>query len=136
MTGETETVLHRWVELGDSGQADRFDEVLHDDVVVHAPLGLSTVGIEAEKQVWRDGVAAMPDIRHAIQEVVGDGSTLAARVVVTGTHDGDFAGIPRTGRPFQIDQVLFVHLRDGKIAEAWEIADTGSLLKQLGVLPG
>ena len=129
-------VLHRWMAAGDAGDVDAFDELMHPDVLVHAPLGLSSVGVEAEKQVWREAVAAMPDIRHSIQEVVTDGSTIAARVVVTGTHNGDFAGIPKTGRSFTIDQVLFAHLRDGRISEAWEIADTGALLEQLGVLPG
>ena len=42
-------------------------------------------------------------------------------------------GSPPEGRSFEIDQVVFVHFRDGLIVEAWEIADTGSLLRQLGV---
>lgn len=38
------------------------------------PMGLSTEGPEAEKEVWRDALRAMPDIRHDIQEVISDGS--------------------------------------------------------------
>ena len=58
----------------------------------------------------------------------------AARVVVTGTLIGEFAGISAAGKSFMIDQVIFAHVEDGLIVEAWEIADTGSLLRQLGVL--
>ena len=56
-----------------------------------------------------------------------------ARVVVTGTLRSEFAGISAAGKSFEIDQVVFAHFRDGLIVEAWEIADTGSLLGQLGV---
>jgi steroid delta-isomerase-like uncharacterized protein len=132
---DPERVLRAWVEAADAGRFHLFEDYLHPELVVHAPLGLSTEGIDAERGVWQDALAAMPDLRHAVQEVVASGSTVAARVVVTGTHDGDFGGIPRTGRGFTVDQVLFAHLRDGKIVELWEIVDTASLLTQLGVLP-
>ncbi len=61
-------------------------------------------------------------------------STIAARVVVTGTHMGEFVGLAATGRKFAIDQATFAHVRDGKAAEIWEVADTASLLRQLGAL--
>lgn len=131
----SDSLLERWFAAGDAGDFGSFDDFLHPDVVVHAPMGLSTEGPEAEKEVWRDALRAMPDIRHDIQEVINDGSTIAARAIVTGTLKGDFAGIAANGRSFKVDQGLFANVRDGKIVEAWEIVDTASLLRQLGVLP-
>ena len=133
MSGDS--LLERWFAAGDSGDLDSFDDFLHLDVVVHAPMGLSTAGPEAEKEVWRDALRAMPDIHHEIQEVIEVGSSIAARAIVTGTLEGDFAGIAANGRSFTVDQGLFAHVREGKIVEAWEIVDTASLLRQLGVLP-
>ncbi len=127
-----ETLLRDWLAAGDRGDVDAFDRYLHPDVIVHAPLGLSTQGVEAEKAVWADGKAAMPDIRHEVQETIALESRAVARVVVTGTLIGEFAGISAAGESFIIDQVIFAHFRDGLIVEAWEIADTGSLLRQLG----
>ncbi|WP_404390374.1 ester cyclase [Humibacillus xanthopallidus] len=69
----------------------------------------------------------MPDLRHEVQEVVTQQNVEMARVIVTGTLRHDFAGIPGTGRSFRMDQAVICHLRDGKIAEAWEIADVSSL---------
>ncbi|HVF78176.1 MAG TPA: ester cyclase [Solirubrobacteraceae bacterium] len=126
--------LHRWFAAGDGGDVDAFDELLHTDVVVHAPMGLSSNGIDAEKQVWREAIAAMPDLRHDIRECWETASGIAARVRVSGTHQGSFGGIEGTGRRFEIDQATFVHLRDGRATEIWEIADTGSLMRQLGRL--
>jgi len=125
------SVVARWLAAGDSGDVDAFDELLHGDVVVHAPRGLSTEDLEAEKQVWRDAVAAMPDLRHEVQEVVAQGDVEVARVIVTGTLHRDFAGVPGGGKPFHMNQVVFCHLEGGKISEAWEVADVASLDDQM-----
>lgn len=127
-----ESLLEKWFAAGDAGEFASFDDFLHPDVVVHAPMGLSTEGADAEKEVWRDALRAMPDIRHDIQDVIGDETTIAARAIVTGTLSGDFGGITANGRSFKVDQGLFAHVHDGKIVEAWEIVDTASLLRQLG----
>lgn len=126
-----QSVLVRWLAAGDAGRLDELDDLVHADVVVHAPLGLTTNDREAEKQVWRDALHAMPDLRHEVQEVLTDGDLEMARVVVTGTLHHDFAGVQGTGRSFRIDQAVICHLRDGKVAEAWEIADIGSLINQV-----
>ena len=42
------SLVEEWLEAGDGGDLDRFDELLHSNVVVHAPAGLSTRGVEAE----------------------------------------------------------------------------------------
>ncbi len=121
------TVVFRWLAAGDAGELDAFDELLHPDAIIHAPAGLSTTSADQEKAVWRDALSAMPDLRHDVQEVVVDGEVEMARVVVTGTLTASFGGIEGTGRSFRIDQAVITHLRDGKVAEAWEIADIASL---------
>ncbi len=121
------SVVARWLAAGDSGDVEAFDDLLHCDVVVHAPRGLSTNDLASEKQVWRDAVAAMPDLRHEIQEVLAQGNVEMARVIVTGTLRHDFAGVPGSGQAVRIHQAVIVHLDDGLITEAWEIADVGSL---------
>jgi predicted ester cyclase len=126
-----DTVVFRWLAAGDAGELDRFDELLHPDATIHAPAGLSTSSAEDEKAVWRDALSAMPDLRHDVQEVVVDGDVEMARVVVTGTLSSSFAGVEGSGRAFRIDQAVVTHLRDGKIIEAWEIADIAALRDQV-----
>jgi len=124
-------VVFRWLAAGDAGDLDAFDELLHPDAVIHAPAGLSTTSADEEKAVWRDALAAKPNLRHDVQEVVVDGDVEMARVVVTGTLTASFAGVEGTGRSFRIDQAVITHLRDGKVVEAWEIADIAGLLAQV-----
>jgi predicted ester cyclase len=126
-----DSVVFRWLAAGDAGDFDAFDDLLHEDAVVHAPAGLSTKSAEAEKVVWKEALTAMPDLDHAVLEVVVDGDIEMARVVVTGTMAGSFGGIEGTGKSFQMDQAVITHLRDGKIAEAWEIADIAALRDQV-----
>ena len=117
---------------GDAGDLDAFDQYLHDDVVVHAPAGLSTVGLESERESWRKAKSAMPDIHHEFIEVFSSPAGEAARAIVTGTMRGSYGGIASDGGAFQIDQAVFAHVKDGKIAELWEIVDTAVLRQQLG----
>ena len=65
-----------------------------------------------------------------MQEVLVEGDVEMARVVVTGTMTAGYGGVAGTGRSFRIDQAVITHLRDGKVAEAWEIADVASLRDQ------
>lgn len=124
-------VVFRWLAAGDAGDLDAFDELLHPDAVIHAPAGLSTTSADEEKAVWRDALTAMPDLRHDVQEVVVNGDVEMARVVVTGTLTASFGGVEGTGRSFRIDQAVITHLRDGKVVEAWEIADIVALRAQV-----
>lgn len=131
VTDPQESVVCRWLAAGDAGDLDAFDDLLHPDAVIHAPAGLSTTSAAEEKGVWRDALAAVTDLRHAVQEVVMEGDIEMARVVVTGTMTASFGGLQGTGRPFRIDQAVITHLRNGKIAEAWEIADITALGAQV-----
>ncbi len=125
------TVVFQWLAAGDAGDLNAFDDLLHADAVIHAPAGLSTTSAEAEKAVWKVALAAMPDLRHDVQEVLVDGDVEMARVVVTGTMAAGFAGVDGTGRSFRTDQAVITHLREGKVAEAWEIADIAALRAQV-----
>ncbi len=131
MTDPRETVVFRWLAAGDAGELEHFDELLHPEVVVHAPAGLSTGSVDEEKKTWDEALQAMPDLRHEVQEVVVAGDVEMARVIVTGTLQRSFAGVEASGRAFRIDQAVITHLRDGKVIEAWEIADIAALRDQV-----
>lgn len=125
------SLLEQLFASGDAGQLDRFSTLLHEGVVVHAPFGLSTVGLEAERDSWRRAKDAMPDLHHDFQIVIRDGSFESARCVVTGTLIGEYGGLRAERAPFRVDQALFARIQEGKIAELWEIVDTQTLLTQL-----
>lgn len=129
MTGQS--LLESVFAAGDAGDVESFGRYMHDDVVVHAPAGLSTRGLESEKESWRRAKAAMPDLHHEFADVLATPSLEAARTVVNGTLHGTYGQITAEGRSFRIDQAVFARVRDGRISELWEIVDVASLKEQL-----
>ena len=127
-----EALLPGLFAAGDAGDLEAFSQYLHDDVVVHATSGLSTVGLENERDSWRKAKLAIPDLRHQFVDVLSSTTIVAARTVVTGTMHGSYGGLSAQGRSFMVDQAVFAHVREGKIAELWEIVDTAVLREQLG----
>ena len=127
------SLLQGFFAAGDVGSVESFSKYLTDDVVVHAPFGLSTVGIEAEAESWRKAKAAIADLKHEFLDVLTEGDALSARCRVTGTMRGTYGEISSEGRRFSIDQALFAHVHNGRISELWEIVDTAALMIQLGM---
>ncbi len=76
---------------------------------------------------------AFPDRMDTIEQLVADGDMVGMLFRVQGTHEGNFFGIPATGNTIDIHEVGIFKLADGKIVEAWFMADEVELLKQLGV---
>lgn len=128
----SKSLIEMLLAAGDAGDVDSFGEYLHDDVVVHAPAGLSTVGLESEKESWRSAKSAMPDLNHEVIDVLTSSSSEAVHAVVTGTLRGTYGGLTAEGRSFRVDQAVFARVRGGKISELWEIVDVSSIRAQLG----
>jgi steroid delta-isomerase-like uncharacterized protein len=75
---------------------------------------------------------AIPDRVDRIESIVAEGEHVGMRWRVTGTHAGDLFGIPATGKPIDIQSIGVFKVLDGRIAEAWFMADEVDLLRQLG----
>jgi steroid delta-isomerase-like uncharacterized protein len=78
---------------------------------------------------------AFPDWRVDISALLIDEGMAAVRWVGTVTHQGDFYGIPPTGRQIRVSGINLYRIADGKIAEEWEQTDSLSMVRQLGALP-
>ena len=111
------SVIVALFSAGDAGDLAAFEQYLDEEVVVHAPAGLSTAGLEAERESWRKAKAAMPDIHDEFIDVFGNPTAEGARAIVSGTMVGSYGGFSAQGRPFKADQSVFAHMRDGKIVE-------------------
>ena len=70
-----------------------------------------------------------------IEEVMSADDKVIVRWTGSGTHVAELNGIPPTGKKIAVDAISIHQLRDGKIAETWEVWDTLGFLQQLGVVP-
>ncbi|MFD5752518.1 ester cyclase [Streptomyces sp. NPDC127033] len=79
------------------------------------------------------------DLRFEVHENVGvlvENDLIALRTVVTGTHTGDYAGVPATGKPIQTSVSHIFRFRDDRLVEHWQVMDTYRILVKIGRLPG
>ena len=75
---------------------------------------------------------AFPDWREDIEEVVAEGNRVAARFKCSGTHRGEFMGMPPTGKRMEVTEVYFLTVVDGKIVDFVGVEDNLARLQQLG----
>jgi steroid delta-isomerase-like uncharacterized protein len=133
-----ENVSHRSPILGwyfddllGKGDKSRADEFIVDDMIFH-PLPLRG------RATFLDYVAvlrsAFPDLNFRIDDEVENGSKVAARFTMTGTHLGEFRGIPATGKKFEVAGMDLLHIKDGRISDIWVSLDSLEWMQQLGVI--
>jgi len=131
---EAERLLREYLEAGDGGDYAALERVLHSEVTTHSPGDVTTHGVDSQILAWKTAHEGLDDLRHEIETVVASGASAAARVRVSGVHRGTFLGVEPTEVPIEVDQALFLQTDRGRVVEMWEIVDTGSGLRQLGLV--
>ena len=120
-------------EVFNRGNFDFADDLVHENFYNHeAPDSPGPEGFKASARWLRN---AFPDYHAELHEHVFDGNLLVARLVVSGTHRGEFMGLPPTGRSFSVQHMHMYRVQDGKLAEHWACRDDLGQLVQLGLLP-
>ncbi|QXQ07420.1 ester cyclase [Sphingosinicellaceae bacterium] len=132
---QKETVRRIYASCWNMGDMASIDDIFAVDVehghfLPGWPKGRE--GFKALVQFWRN---AFPDIREDVVEILSEGDQVASRFRLQGTHQGDFYGIPGTGRTVDIYGAEIFRFRDGKVVEYVYHEDTLGLFFQLGVLP-
>lgn len=132
---ETNKQLARRVpeDIATQGKVDLIDEVVAADAVDYGPIQ-TVKGIDEIKAQMRMFLEAFEDFSATVEDIVAEGDTVAMRVTVRGKHTGEFLGIEPTGKEFEIKNMVFTRIEDGKIVERWTQPDMLGLLTQLGVV--
>ncbi|WP_280239875.1 ester cyclase [Nocardia abscessus] len=128
--------LHDAVNSGDAEIISKtIDEVVAPDLLFHAPVPMDATGAQALQQVWAVLLRAFPDIHVAVEDVIAEGDKVVFRNTVTGTHQGEYRGLPPTGKSVTYNEIFIVRFADGRIAEIWGVVDVFAQMRQLGVIP-
>jgi len=78
--------------------------------------------------------SAFPDWRMEIAELVAEGNTVVGRFRCSGTNQGEFKGMPPTGKRMEVDEVYFLRIKDGRFVDFWGLEDDLSRMRQLGLI--
>ena len=92
-------------------------------------------GIDAFKAYYNNYLTGFSDAEFNIVDIFGQGDKIVKHWNFKGTHDGDFFGIPPTGKKIDLIGTTLVLMKDGKILQEQDFFDNYSLLSQLGLLP-
>lgn len=107
----------------------------HSPAVVAWGLGPEPLDFQGLGHFYQGLWNAFPDLHITVDDMIGEGDTIAWRLTVTGTHQSEFRGVPPTGREVTFGAQYFFRFEDGKIVERWTNFDRLGVLIQIGAIP-
>jgi len=128
-------VVRRWVEAWNAGDPAAVRDLTAPGFVRHDANFPDVVGPDAEMQFAASALAAFPDLHFTVNHVVAEGDLVADHLTGTGTHQGQFLGVPATGRAVRFETMETYRVEDGQVLEQWVLMDVLGLLQQLGAVP-
>ena len=138
-TDENKAVVRRWFsEVVSNGDMSSLDEIcavcdpafaMVRGVIEPAPQGISGL-----KDLVGRLRSAFPDLTATVDEQVAEGDKVVSRVTMSGTHQGEFMGMPATGKSFTVGGASIWEVRGGQLISEWVSWDSMSMLQQLGVV--
>ena len=128
-------IVRRFVEeVINLGHMDSAAEFVWEDVVEQVPFPGQGPGIEGLKDVIRAMRTGFPDLDFPIKEQISEGDKVVSRFEWTGTHEGEFLGVPATGKAVRVWGIVIDRLEEGRIKETRIIMDIFGLMMQLGAI--
>ena len=91
------------------------------------------VGPDAYRRQVERFLTGLPDLHFDVEETISEGEKLVVSWTITGTHRGEFLGVPATNRRVCFSGITINQICDGKIIESTVIWDGLGLLEQFGV---
>ena len=126
---ENKSIVKRWIEAYNRRELD-FDAFIAPNYVDHS----NKVDREGLKQLFNAGLTAFPDWYETIEDIIAEGDKVWVWLSYTGTHKGDFMGLPPTGKKITSQAVDIYRIVDGKLAEYWNVTDNLNIFKQIGAI--
>ncbi len=129
--------FHDAANTGDAALLSRtIDEIFDPDVLSRTPLQVTTTGAQTIKEIFARLHRAFPDLHVTVEDLIEEGDKVVGRNTVTGTHLGEYMGLPPSGKTVTYSEIFIFRFADGRVAETWGVVDVFSQMKQLGVIPG
>ena len=133
-TGENKQLARRVPEdVATDGDIDLIDEICTEDFTEHTPMW-ETRGRDNAKQEIKEFLSSFSDFSATVEDIIAEDDTVAMRITLRGTHDGEFQGIEPTGNDFEVQNMVFTRIEDGRIAERWIQPDMLGMMRQFDVI--
>ena len=135
MSEEHKRLVNRiYDEAISSGIYDVIDELIAPDYVSYG-LPMSINGPQGLRQSIETFRLAFPDLYMLVEEQIADGDQVSNQGYITGTHRGEFLGVPASGQQIKVNVISILRFEDSKVMESWVQIDFMSLMQQIGAVP-
>jgi steroid delta-isomerase-like uncharacterized protein len=132
----TAIILRLYEEVWNKRKLEIVSEIISPSHALQAPnISGSSVGPEAYKRQVALFLAGYPDLHFTIEDTVVEKDKVVACWTLSGTHKGDFMGIPATDKSVSVDGITIHHVAGGKIMDSHSNWDALGMMQQLGVVP-
>lgn len=105
-----------------------------DYVADYSPYAPMRHGHEAISGMVERAHAAFPDYHEELHELIAEGDMVALRLTISGTQHGKWGAVAPTGKRVEIEEMVMLKIRDGKVAWQRGVADNLTALRQLGII--
>ena len=130
---ENKRAATRFVEeVINRGDLNAIDDLSAPNVVDHNPPPGFEPGIQGFKQFIQMFRSAFPDLRYSVEDSIADGDKVVQRLRARGTMQGDFLGMPASGKSATWEEIHISRFANGKIVEHWGVVDQLGMFQQLG----
>jgi steroid delta-isomerase-like uncharacterized protein len=126
---KNKSIVRRWIEAYNKRNLD-FDEFIATDYIDHT----NKVDRDGLKQLFDMGLKAYPDWHETIEDIIAEDDKVWVLLTYSGTHIGEFMGLPPTGKKITSKGVDIYRIVNGKLAEYWNVTDNVNIFKQIGVI--
>jgi steroid delta-isomerase-like uncharacterized protein len=135
MSEDARTLVARFYDGINAGDLGVIDELIADDFVEHEDFPGISQDKDGVRQFFTIFRSAFPDMRMDAHEVLVDGDLVCVRSTMSGTHEGNFMGMPPSGKHFEVTGFDMVRIRDGEVTDHWGVMDAMTMMQQLGAMP-
>jgi steroid delta-isomerase-like uncharacterized protein len=118
-----------------AGEIEATGDYFHGDVVEEVPFPGQGPGFNGLKETLTRIQHAFPDSKWMVEEQIGEGDKVLTRFIWSGTHQGEFLGIPATNRVVRVWGMVIDRFENGKVKSTRILLDTLSMMQQLGAIP-
>jgi steroid delta-isomerase-like uncharacterized protein len=104
----------------------------------HALAGPNFVGSSIGPDAYKEQVllffTSFPDLHFKVEDIIAEGDKVVSCWTISGTHKGEFMGVPATSRKVCIDGITIHQVSNGKIMDSQVSWDVWGMMQQLGVV--
>ena len=131
MSEENKQLVRRYYELV-MGDLAGIEEIVADEFVDHHfPPGLPA-GPQCVRRFFAEiAPSIFSNMEIHIDLMLAEGDRVDCHFALTAKHTGPFGDVPAKGNSIRCPAISTFRIADGKLAEAWEIFDSGDLVRQM-----